>query len=97
MRKAGYERMKKINRHWFGEAGKIIDLENMKNRSSTSFKEDIETTIDQVNKCSLDQILFVDLTRESVGVPVVRVIVPGLEVFSVDPDRIGERLTKIKL
>jgi putative methanogenesis marker protein 1 len=97
MRKAGYERMKKINRHWFGEAGKIIDLEKMKNRSSTSFKEDIETTIDQVNKCSLDQILFVDLTRESVGVPVVRVIVPGLEVFSVDPDRIGERLTKIKL
>lgn len=96
MRKAGYERMKKINRHWFGEAEKIMDLGHIKNRSTTSFKEDIQTTIRQVNKCGLGRILFVDLTRESVGVPVVRVIVPGLEVFSVDPDRIGERLGKIR-
>jgi len=31
------------------------------------------------------------LTQETIGVPVVRVIVPGLELFGVDGDRIGER------
>jgi ribosomal protein S12 methylthiotransferase accessory factor len=33
----------------------------------------------------------VNLTRETIGVPVVRVVVPGLEVFAMDPERIGRR------
>jgi ribosomal protein S12 methylthiotransferase accessory factor len=34
---------------------------------------------------------YVDLTR-SIGIPVVRTIIPGMEVYSVDPSRIGKRL-----
>jgi len=33
----------------------------------------------------------VDLTREEIGVPVVRVIVPGLETAAVDSERVGKR------
>ncbi|HIH35120.1 MAG TPA: methanogenesis marker 1 protein, partial [Methanosphaera sp.] len=33
----------------------------------------------------------VDLTR-SANIPVVRAIIPGMEVYSVDPSRVGKRL-----
>ncbi len=34
----------------------------------------------------IDQVIAVDLTRESIGVPVARVIVPGLEGIMDDDD-----------
>lgn len=95
MRKAGYERMKKINGHWFEDSDKIINLEDVKNRCSTSFKEDIETTMKQLAKCKIKDAFFVDLTRKELNIPVVRVVIPGMEVFSVDPERAGDRVCKI--
>ncbi len=94
MRKAGYERMKRINKHWFGESEEIVELEDIKNRSGKSFKEDIETSMKLLKKAGFKDALFVDLTRPEIKIPVVRVIVPGMEVYSVDPERIGERLVK---
>lgn len=92
MRKAGYERMKRINKHWFGESKKIIGLDELKNKSSSSFKEDIQITTKEIKKCGMGKAFYVDLTRDEVKVPVVRVIIPGMELFSVDPDRKGKRL-----
>jgi len=91
MRKAGYERMKRINRHWFGEPEKIIGLDEMKNMSKRTFKDDIEVTLKELRRCGFPDVFMVDLTRE-VKIPVVRVIVPGLEVFAVDSSRIGDRI-----
>lgn len=92
MRKAGYERMKRINKHWFGESKKIIGLDELKNKSSSSFKEDIQIATQEIKKCGMKKAFYVDLTRDEVKVPVVRVIIPGMELFSVDPDRKGKRL-----
>ncbi|MDI6644378.1 MAG: YcaO-related McrA-glycine thioamidation protein [Methanobacteriaceae archaeon] len=92
MRKAGYERMKRINKHWFGESDKIVSINKMKNRSSRSFKTDIETSLKLLSKKGFKKVLFVDLSREKINIPVVRVIIPKLEVFSVDPERRGNRL-----
>jgi len=36
-------------------------------------------------------VIVVDLTRSEIDVPVVRVIVPGLEVYAMDSERIGTR------
>jgi len=94
MRKAGYERMKRINKHWFGESEEIIDLSKIKNRAGKSFKEDIETSLKLLEKTGLKDVLFVDLTREEIEIPVVRVIIPGLEVYSVDTERVGKRLAR---
>ncbi|BAW31718.1 MAG TPA: YcaO-related McrA-glycine thioamidation protein [Methanothermobacter sp.] len=91
MRKAGYKRMKRINRHWFGEPEEIIELDEMKNRSKTTFKDDIDVTLKELKRCGFSDVFMVDLTRE-VEIPVVRVIVPGLEVFAVDSSRIGDRI-----
>jgi ribosomal protein S12 methylthiotransferase accessory factor len=95
MRKAGYERMKRINSHWFGEKGESINIKSMKNRCSSSFKKDIKITIKQLQKCGIEDVLFVDLTRKEVEIPVVRIIIPGLEVMAIDPDRVGDRVCKI--
>lgn len=94
MRKAGYERMKRINKHWFGESEEVIDLNEIKNKSGKSFKEDIETSMKLLEKAGFEDVLYVDLTKPEIEIPVVRVIIPGMEVYSVDPERIGERLVK---
>ncbi|HML04895.1 MAG TPA: YcaO-related McrA-glycine thioamidation protein [Methanobacterium sp.] len=94
MRKAGYERMKRINKHWFGESEEIIEMDDIKNRSGKSFKEDIETSMKLLKKAGFEDVLFVDLTKPEIEIPVVRVIIPGMEVYSVDPERVGRRLVK---
>jgi putative methanogenesis marker protein 1 len=92
MRKAGYERMKRINRHWFSESEKSIDLNDIKDISGKSFKEDIETSKNIITKCGFNDIIYVDLTRPEIKIPVVRVLIPGMELYSVDVDRAGKRL-----
>ena len=92
MRKAGYQRMKRINSHWFGESERSIELNELKNASGKSFKEDIETSKKLLSKWGFEDILYVDLTRPEIEIPVVRVLIPGLELYSVDVNRAGKRL-----
>lgn len=92
MRKAGYERMKRINKHWFGESSGELDLSEIKNKAKKSFKEDIETSLKLLNKCGFDEVLYTDLTRPEIDIAVVRVVIPGMEVYSVDVERVGNRL-----
>jgi len=40
----------------------------------------------------LREVIVVDLTRENVGIPAVRVLVPGLAVYALDKERTGNRL-----
>jgi YcaO-like protein with predicted kinase domain len=63
----------------------------MPNLSKNSFKDDINVTLDLLDKSGVDDAYYVNLTRD-INIPVVRVIIPGLELFSVDSSRIGERL-----
>ena len=59
MRKAGYQRMKRINSHWFGESERSIELNELKNVSGKSFKEDIETSKELLSECGFEDILYV--------------------------------------
>lgn len=91
LRDTGYERMKRLNKHWFRESKNTINIEDMPNRSQNSFKEDIDITLDLLTKSGVEDAYYVDLTRE-INIPVVRVVIPHMESFSVDPSRVGERL-----
>lgn len=92
MRKAGYERMKRINKHWFAEPKEIIDISRLKDKSANSFKDDIDICRHELEKCGIERIFYVDLTRSELKIPVVRVIIPGMEVYAVDPQRRGRRI-----
>ena len=91
LRQTGYERMKRLNRHWFRSSQKTINLEDMPDRSSDSFKKDIDISMKLLEKSGIKDAYYVNLTRD-INIPVVRVIIPQMEVYSVDTSRIGNRL-----
>jgi ribosomal protein S12 methylthiotransferase accessory factor len=90
-KKMGYDRAKRINRYWFQDNG-TIDYGTVRSSDTDDFKKDIENIIGSLEKQGMDRVIIVDLTREEIGIPVVRVIVPGLEVFAMDRERRGERV-----
>ena len=59
---------------------------------SDDFLLDIKFMISKLEEAGLERVVVVDLTREEIGVPVVRVIVPGLEIAGVDRERVGKRI-----
>ena len=76
MRKAGYDRMKKINKIYFEESSKKIKLEDIEDKSSENIKTDIETCLKELKNNKLEKVLMKDLTREETKVNVVRIIIP---------------------
>jgi len=86
----GYDRTKRLNKHWF-EATDRKSFAEIESFESDDFLLDIEYMLKKLGEAGLDQVVVVDLTREEIGLPVVRVIVPGLEISAVDPERVGKR------
>jgi len=54
-------------------------------------REDIYFMSSRLRDAGLEQIIVVDVTEPEIGIPVVRVLVPGLECWSVDRTQIGQR------
>ncbi|HOB18089.1 MAG TPA: YcaO-related McrA-glycine thioamidation protein [Candidatus Methanoculleus thermohydrogenotrophicum] len=90
-RKIGYERTKRMNRHWFADGGDTVELAAIPSFDSDDFLTDINCVLDRLAAAGLSRVIVVDLTRPEIGIPVVRVVVPGLEVYAVDQDRFGRR------
>jgi thioglycine synthase len=91
----GYERTKRINRHWF-DTSETVDFSQIASHDSDDFLRDIKYIISCLEGAGLDKAIVVDLTSEEIGVPVVRVIIPGLEITSVDSERAGSRIKNAK-
>ncbi len=94
VRQIGYDRMKRMNRFWY-EDGDTVKLEDIKDISTDSPITNIETIINML-KGITERILVSDLSRADVSVPVVRVIVPEFEQYTLDRERIGARMKVIK-
>jgi thioglycine synthase len=67
-------------------------LGEMQSRYSTDILDDVHTLLNKLEMHGLKQTVVVDLTRPDVGIPVVRVIIPGMEVYCFDRERKGQRL-----
>lgn len=94
-REAGYERMKRINKYYFRQEDEKIDLSSIENKSTTSINKDLEIVKDELMANDIDRILYHDLTRPELDVSVVRVIIPEMELFALDPSRAGYRFLKV--
>ncbi|MEM1573480.1 MAG: YcaO-related McrA-glycine thioamidation protein [Candidatus Methanomethylicaceae archaeon] len=92
----GYERMKRLNKKWFEKSEEKVRLSEMKCFDSSDFLDDINYILNKLRKVGLNEVIVVDLTKKEIEVPVVRVIVPGLEVYALDKDRIGRRCKRKK-
>ena len=86
----GYDRSKRLNKHWF-EASEKKSFAEIQSFESDDFLLDIKYMLKKLNEAGLERVVVVDLTREEIGLPVVRVIVPGLEIAAVDTERVGRR------
>ena len=89
-KRIGYERTKKLNSHWFDGSEKR-SFAAVPSFESDDFLLDIRHMLAKLQQAGLDRAVVVDLTRPEIGIPVVRVIVPGLEMSAVDPERVGKR------
>jgi len=89
-KRMGYDRTKRMNAYWFQDNG-TADYAAIPSFDTDDFEKDIQVMIGQLRMRGLDRVIVVDLTREEIGIPVVRVIVPGLEAFAMDPNRRGTR------
>ena len=45
-----------------------------------------DQVLDRLKAAGLDEVIAVDLTRPGIDLPVVRIVVPGLEACSDEPD-----------
>lgn len=94
-REAGYERMKRINKYYFKQEEKQINLQDIENKSATSINEDIDIVKEELMANDIKQILYTDLTRPELDVSVVRVIIPGMELYALDQSRAGYRFLRV--
>ncbi len=69
-----------------------ISLGEMAAQFSGDIREDVEIVLGKLRACGFEKVIAIDLSREDMGIPVVRVIVPGLENFCFDKGRRGPRL-----
>jgi len=98
-RMMGYEWVRKQNKHWFEiselepepEQKQESECKDHENLDNDDFLEDIKYMIARLKRAGFERAIVVDLTRDEIGVPVVRVIVPGLEMYGIDGERIGRR------
>ena len=94
-RTAGYERMKLINKHYFQEEDEKISLSDIENKSTDSITKDIDIVLDELKANEIEHVLYYDLTRPELDVNVVRVIIPTMELYSIDPSRAGYRFLRV--
>lgn len=84
LEKAGYERLKRINREWFADAPSV-PLSSLDNRATPFIDDDIRVVLEELRP-HVRQVCVCDLTRTEI--PVVRAVVPGLEVSHVNRERV---------
>ena len=94
-REAGYERMKRINKYYFREEDEKVSLSSIENKSTTSITKDLEIVKEELMANDIEKILYYDLTRPELDVSVVRVIIPEMELYALDPSRAGYRFLKV--
>ncbi len=94
-REAGYERMKRINKFYFRDEEEQIKLSDIDNKSTSSITRDIEIVKDELVSNDIQKILYSNLTRPELDVSVVRVVIPEMEVYTIDPSRAGYRFLKV--
>ncbi len=88
----GYETIKKVNRVWYGSCDRKVRLTDMMDESTDDVLDDIEVVFGKLVDAGFYSVIACDLTRPELDVPVVRMIIPDMEVWTMDGDREGRRL-----
>ena len=91
-RELGYDRIKQINRLWYSDLDRKVRLEDLEDETTDYVLDDLEVVLGKLVEADFDKVIVVNLTRPEIDIPVVRVIVPGMECYTMDPHRAGYRI-----
>lgn len=69
----------------------IVPADRHASGATATFQGDVRTVLERLRAAGLEQAVVVDLTHPELQVPVVRVVVPGLEGYMFDHYRPGPR------
>ena len=72
------------------ESVKNVEFSKIKTYTNKYILDDIRLILNSLKQAGLKRAIIVDLTNPSIGIPVVRAIVPGLETFEVAKYTDGE-------
>lgn len=92
VREIGYDRIKRMNRYWYDE-GEKTSMSSLKDLSRETPAESIDAVVDQIKNIA-ECVAVVDLSRKGINVPVVRVVIPPFETYTLDRERAGRRIRK---
>ena len=96
----GYERTKRFNRKWFSvpeskdEMRDFADIPRFEADycgGVCDFSKELKYISERLQSCGTKRIFAASLSTLDADIEVVRVIVPGLESFAIDNQRMGER------
>ena len=96
----GYERTKRFNRKWFSvpeSKGEMRDFTDIPRFEADycggvcDFSKELKYISERLQSCGTKRIFAASLSTLDADIEVVRVIVPGLESFAIDNQRMGER------
>jgi YcaO-like protein with predicted kinase domain len=69
-----------------------IPLGTRENRATDSFEGDLRVLLDAIAAAGFDTVAVVDLSKQEIGIPVVRVVVPGLASMPTPEAQVGARV-----
>jgi ribosomal protein S12 methylthiotransferase accessory factor len=61
------------------------DFAAIASHHGASLREQLEFLLQRLAACGIDEVAAIDLTKREIGIPVVRVVIPGLEAPHDDP------------
>ena len=65
--------------------GEMRSFTEISSRTTETFEDDVEWEIGRLKAAGIEQVLAIELTKEEFGLPVVRVVIPGLESVDDSP------------
>lgn len=93
---AELEQKHRFFRNLAGQTEGIVDFTDIASHEFDSFEQDIGWLLSRLRNVGIDQVLCVDLSKQDIGIAVVRVVIPGLEGPHDDEDYIpGPRALEI--
>jgi ribosomal protein S12 methylthiotransferase accessory factor len=67
------------------------DYRSVPNHDAETFDEDVAWELERLRAAGIEEVVVVDLTRPELGIPVVRVVIPGLESGRMHPNYVAGR------
>jgi ribosomal protein S12 methylthiotransferase accessory factor len=89
-----YEDVRRTNLRWFSVVDPVRPYADMSTYRFDDLWGELKWLLQRIRACALPGPYVADLTRDGIDLPVVRVLVPGLECWHRDRKRIGRRLVK---